>query len=53
MSLVTDPDVGAAFGAGMTYYRSTDGGFTWEPAIRLITDRSSPMARGCGVPGSE
>ncbi len=39
MSLVTDPDVGAAFGAnGMTYNRSTDGGLTWEPAIRLITD---------------
>ncbi|MGH8937817.1 MAG: sialidase family protein, partial [Actinomycetes bacterium] len=39
MSLVTDPDVGAAFGAnGMTYNRSTDGGRTWEPAIRLITD---------------
>jgi hypothetical protein len=39
MSLVTDPDIGAEFGAnGMTYNRSTDGGFTWEPAIRLITD---------------
>ena len=39
MSLVTDPDVGAAFGAnGMTYNRSTDGGLTWEPAIRLVTD---------------
>jgi hypothetical protein len=39
MSLVTDPDVGAEFGAnGMTYNRSTDGGLTWEPAIRLITD---------------
>jgi hypothetical protein len=39
MSLVTDPDVGAQFGAnGMTYNRSTDGGLTWEPAIRLITD---------------
>ncbi len=39
MSLVTDPNVGAAFGAnGMTYNRSTDGGLTWEPAIRLVTD---------------
>jgi hypothetical protein len=39
MSLVTDPDVGAEFGAnGMTYNRSTDGGLTWEPAIRLVTD---------------
>jgi hypothetical protein len=39
MSLVTDPDVGAAFGAnGMTYNRSTDGGVSWEPAVRLITD---------------
>jgi hypothetical protein len=39
MSLVTDPDVGAEFGAnGMTYNRSTTGGLTWEPAIRLITD---------------
>jgi hypothetical protein len=39
MSLVTDPDVGAAFGAnGMTYNRSTDGGLSWEPAIRLVTD---------------
>ena len=39
MSLVTDPDVGAAFGAnGMTYNRSTNGGVTWEPAIRLVTD---------------
>jgi hypothetical protein len=39
MSLVTDPDVGGAFGAnGMTYNRSTDGGLTWEPAIRLVTD---------------
>ena len=39
MSLVTDPDVGAAFGAnGMTYNRSTNGGVTWEPAVRLITD---------------
>jgi hypothetical protein len=39
MSLVTDPDVGAEFGAnGMTYNRSTDGGASWEPAIRLITD---------------
>ena len=39
MSLVTDPDVGAAFGAnGMTYNRSTNGGVSWEPAIRLVTD---------------
>ncbi len=39
MSLVTDPDVGAAFGAnGMTYNRSSDGGLSWEPAVRLITD---------------
>jgi len=39
MSLVTDPDVGAEFGAnGMTYNRSTNGGLSWEPAIRLITD---------------
>jgi hypothetical protein len=39
MSLVTDPDVGAAFGAnGMTYNRSTNGGLSWEPAIRLVTD---------------
>ena len=39
MSLVTDPDVGAEFGAnGMTYNRSIDGGLTWQPAIRLITD---------------
>jgi BNR repeat-like domain len=39
MSLVTDPDVGAAFGAnGMTYNRSRDGGVSWEPAVRLITD---------------
>jgi hypothetical protein len=39
MSLVTDPDVGAEFGAnGMTYNRSTTGGLSWEPAIRLITD---------------
>ena len=39
MSLVTDPDVGAAFAAnGMTYNRSTTCGLTWEPAIRLITD---------------
>jgi hypothetical protein len=39
MSLVTDPDVGAEFGAnGMTYNRSTTGGLTWEPAIRLVTE---------------
>jgi hypothetical protein len=39
MSLVTDPDVGAAFGAnGMSYNRSTNGGLTWEPAILLVTD---------------
>ena len=39
LSLVTDPDVGAEFGAnGMTYNRSTNGGVTWGPAIRLITD---------------
>ena len=39
ISLVTDPDVGAAFGAnGMTYNRSSDGGVSWEPAIRLVTD---------------
>ncbi|MGH2714385.1 MAG: hypothetical protein ACRDM7_10965 [Thermoleophilaceae bacterium] len=40
MSLVTDPDPPTGgFGAnGMTYNRSTDGGVTWEPAIRLITD---------------
>jgi hypothetical protein len=40
MSLVTDPDPPTGgFGAnGMTYNRSTDGGLTWEPAIRLITD---------------
>jgi hypothetical protein len=39
MSLVLDPDIGAMFGAnGMTYNRSTNGGLTWEPAIRLITD---------------
>jgi len=39
MSLVTDPDIGAEFGAnGMTYNRSTTGGLTWEPAIRLVTD---------------
>ena len=40
MSLVTDPDPPTGgFGAnGMTYNRSTDGGLTWEPAIRLIAD---------------
>jgi hypothetical protein len=40
MSLVTDPDPPTGgFGAnGMTYNRSTDGGLTWEPATRLITD---------------
>jgi len=40
MSLVTDPDPPTGgFGAnGMTYNRSTDGGVTWEPAQRLITD---------------
>ncbi len=39
LSLVTDPDVGAEFGAnGMTYNRSTNGGVTWGPAIRLVTD---------------
>jgi hypothetical protein len=40
MSLVTDPDPPTGgFGAnGMTYNRSVDGGLTWEPAIRLITD---------------
>jgi hypothetical protein len=40
MSLVTDPDPPTGgFGAnGMTYNRSTNGGLTWEPAIRLITD---------------
>ena len=43
MSLVTDPDVGGAFGAnGMTYNRSTTDGLTWEPAIRLVTD---PLGR--------
>ena len=39
MSLVTDPDVGAEFGAnGMVYNRSTNGGETWGPPIRLMTD---------------
>ncbi len=40
LSLVTDPDPPTGgFGAnGMTYNRSTDGGATWEPAIRLISD---------------
>jgi hypothetical protein len=40
MSLVTDPDPPTGgFGAnGMTYNRSTNGGLTWEPAIRLVTD---------------
>ena len=46
MSLVTDPDVGAEFGAnGMTYNRSTNGGLSWEPAInvslRILRDVSS------------
>ena len=39
MSLVTDPDIGAEFGAnGMVYNRSTTGGLTWERPILLITD---------------
>ena len=42
MSLVTDPDVGAAFGAnGMTYNRSTDGGLTWSRPSGWLPTRSA------------
>jgi hypothetical protein len=53
MSLVTDPDIGAAFGAnGMVYNRSTTGGRTWEapillnadPAGRFLNDKNSITA---------
>jgi hypothetical protein len=42
MSLATDPDPPTGgFGAnGMIYNRSTTGGLTWEPPIRLIVDES-------------